>query len=410
MPFTTRPAKPRTLRILVVAPTSFFSDTGCHVRILEEVRILERLGHHVEIATYRNGGPANRLRIHRTLPIPWRHGWEVGSSRHKVAFDLLLGLTVLRLLATRRFDLIHAHLHEGGLIGAIAGRLFHKPMLLDLQGSLTEEMIDHGFLSRDSRFFRPLLHLEKWIVGQGDRVVASTAHFSRLCVERYGCPAERMEQLGDFVDTDVFQPERFPPTDRHALRRTLGLPATGALIVYLGLLAPYQGTDLLLEAMPRILDREPDAHLLLMGYPFVDRYRDKAAALGVGAAVTLTGRMPYAAVPGHLALGDLAVAPKVSKTEGLGKLLNYMAMGLPTVAFDAPVAREYLGHLGVYAETGSAASLAECICGLLERRRCNPDGLRELRHQLRERARERFGWQPVGQALNRLYAEILGQF
>ena len=403
------PTGSRTLRILVVAPTSFFSDTGCHVRILEEVRILERLGHHVEIATYRNGGPANQLRIHRTLPIPWRRGWEVGSSRHKVAFDLLLGLTVLRLLATRRFDLIHAHLHEGGLIGAIAGRLFRKPMLLDLQGSLTEEMIDHGFLSRDSRFFRPMLALEKWIVGQGDRVVASTAHFSRLSVERYGCPPERMEQLGDFVDTDVFQPEQFPPTDRHALRRILGLPSAGPLIVYLGLLAPYQGTDLLLEAMPRILDREPDTHLLLMGYPFVDRYRDKAESLGIGQAVTLTGRMPYADVPRHLALGDVAVAPKISQTEGLGKLLNYMAMGLPTVAFDVPVAREYLGDLGLYAETGNAASLAECICGLLEHHRRDPDGLRELRCQLRERARERFGWQPVGQALNRLYAEILDE-
>lgn len=402
------PTGSRPLRILVVAPTSFFSDTGCHVRILEEVRILERLGHHVEIATYRNGGPADQLRIHRTLPIPWRRGWEVGSSRHKVAFDMLLGLTVLRLLATRRFDLIHAHLHEGGLIGAIAGRLFRKPMLLDLQGSLTEEMIDHGFLARDSRFFRPLLALEKWIVGQGDRVVASTAHFSRLCVERYGCPPERMEQLGDFVDTDVFQTERFPPTARHALRRALDLPAAGPLIVYLGLLAPYQGTDLLLEAMPRILDRHPDAHLLLMGYPFVDRYRDKAEALGIGRSVTLTGRMPYADVPRHLALGDVAVAPKVSKTEGLGKLLNYMAMGLPTVAFDVPVAREYLGDLGLYAETGDAASLAECVCRLLERRRRDPDGLRELRRQLRVRARERFGWQPVGQVLNRLYAEILG--
>ncbi|MCY3657946.1 MAG: glycosyltransferase, partial [Caldilineaceae bacterium] len=96
------------------------------------------------------------------------------------------------------------------------------------------------------------------------------------------------------------------------------------------------------------------------------------------------------------------------RTEGLGKLLNYMAMGLPTVAFDVPVAREYLGNLGVYAETGSAAGLAECICRLLERHRRDPDGLRELRCQLRERAREQFGWQPVGQALNRLYAEILG--
>jgi glycosyltransferase involved in cell wall biosynthesis len=36
-----------------------------------------------------------------------------------------------------------------------------------------------------------------------------------------------------------------------------------------------------------------------------------------------------------------------------------MAMGLPTVAFDTPVSREYLGDLGVYAEPGDAASLAD---------------------------------------------------
>ena len=397
----------RQLRILTIAPTSFFSDTGCHVRILEEVRILGRLGHHVEIATYRSGEPVDQLCIHRTLPIPWRRGWEVGSSRHKIAFDFLLGLTVLRLLATRRFDLIHAHLHEGGLIGAIAGWLFRKPMLLDLQGSLTEEMIDHGFLSRGSRYFGPLLRLEKWIVGRGSRVVASTAHFSRLCVERYGCPPERMEQLVDFVDTDVFQQEQFSTQETHMLRQQLGLAADGPLIVYLGLLAPYQGTNLLLEAIPQVLSNHPDAHLLLMGYPFVDRYQEMARALGIDQAVTLTGRIPYAEVPRHLALGDIAVAPKVSKTEGLGKLLNYMAMGLPTVAFDVPVAREYLGDLGLYAKTGNAASLAIRINQLLDRRKCDPSGLTQLRCQLRVRAREQFGWQPVGRTLNRLYAQIL---
>ena len=43
------------------------------------------------------------------------------------------------------------------------------------------------------------------------------------------------------------------------------------------------------------------------------------------------------------------MAPKISTTEGSGKLLNYMAMALPTVTFDTPVNREYLGDDGLFA-------------------------------------------------------------
>jgi hypothetical protein len=48
----------------------------------------------------------------------------------------------------------------------------------------------------------------------------------------------------------------------------------------------------------------------------------------------------------------VAAAPKLSLTESAGKLLNYMAASLPTVAFDTPVAREYLGAHGVLCRTG----------------------------------------------------------
>lgn len=42
-------------RVLMIAPTSFFADYGCHVRILEEARILKKLGCRVTICTYHNG-------------------------------------------------------------------------------------------------------------------------------------------------------------------------------------------------------------------------------------------------------------------------------------------------------------------------------------------------------------------
>ena len=127
----------RSFRVLMIAPTSFFADYGCHVRILEEARILQKMGHRVTIVTYRNGHDVPGLDIRRTLPIPWRREYEVGSSRHKIAFDALLGLKTLELLVRERYDVIHAHLHEGALIGLILGRLFRIPVVFDFQGSQT---------------------------------------------------------------------------------------------------------------------------------------------------------------------------------------------------------------------------------------------------------------------------------
>ncbi len=392
-------------RVLVIAPTSFFRDTGCHVRILEEARLVTRLGHQVEIATYRNGDDVADLTIHRTLPIPWRQHYEVGSSRHKIAFDFLLGLTVLRLLLTRRFDVIHAHLHEGGLIGIVLGWLFRVPVLCDLQGSLTDEMVDHGFLRRQHWLFRFMLRVECWIDQHALRVVASTRHFARMLTTEFGCRPERIRVLSDFVDTAVFDPGAV--TDTATLRQELGLAEDATVIVYLGLLSAYQGTDLLLEAMAQVLAEMPQCHLLLMGYPFRAQYQAQAAALGIAHAVTLTGRIPYGEAPRYLALGDLAVAPKISRTEGLGKLLNYMAMALPTVVFDLPVARAYLGDLGVYAEAVTARSLAQALLHLVREGRDAPARQHQTRRQLRQRARERFAWEPVGETLHQLYTELV---
>ena len=142
-------------------------------------------------------------------------------------------------------------------------------------------------------------------------------------------------------------------------RRALGIPADAKVIVYLGLLAEYQGTSLLLEATKRIVAEHPNVYLLLMGFPGVDVYQREASHWALRDHVRFTGRVPYEDAPIHLALGDAAAAPKLSLTEGSGKLLNYMAMALPTVAFDTPVAQEYLGRDGFLAERGDVDSLAE---------------------------------------------------
>ena len=389
---------------MILAPTSFFADYGCHVRILNEALALQRLGHRPTVCTYHNGEGIDGLSIVRTPSIPWRHHYEVGSSLHKLAFDALLSIRSLAWTLRRKPDIIHAHLHEGALIGFFLSRLWSVPLVFDFQGSLTSEMMDHGFLAPNSVLYRPWRHLEKLIDHLPDSIIVSSQHASRVLRHDFDCAEKKIHVLPDTVDTDRFRP-RAAQDQVNDLKRSLGIPTQSEVVIYLGLLAEYQGTTLLLKAAEELVSRYADLHFLVMGHPNVEHYRGLAARMGISERTTFTGRINYREAGHYLQIGDVAVGPKVSATEGSGKLANYMAMGLPTVAFDTAVSREYLGEHGEYAIAGDHVSLAEAIASLLD----NPERAATLGMRLRERATKLYSWSVQEQELSRIYSAVMAK-
>lgn len=396
----------RSYNVLMLAPTMFFADYGAHVRILEEARVLRKLGHQVTLLAYPNGRDIAGLDVRRCWGVPFNYRVIVGSSRHKIYLDAMLALKAVShiLRAAPPPDIIHAHLHEGGLLGWLISKLTGAPLIFDFQGSLTSEMLDHHFISRESPFFRPLRWLEERIDHMAQAVLTSSHHAANLLTQHFHVPSGRVHPTPDCVNADEFDPERIPPAEIEALKARLGIPAGKTVIVYLGLLAEYQGTGKLLEATAALRAERDDFHLLLMGYPNEEAYRIQAQAMGLGEVVTVTGKIPYEQAAQHLAAGDVAVAPKISATEGSGKILNYMSMALPTVAFDTPVGREYLGHGGLYAEELTSAALAEALRRALDM----PPAARMHRGRyLRQRASTLFSWDRVGQQIELVYGAVL---
>jgi len=391
-------------RVLIIAPTSFFADYGCHVRILVEALILQRLGYEITISTYHTGEDIADLRIIRTSSIPWRRGYELGPSLHHIPFDLLLCLKSLTWALRHKPDIIHAHLHEGALIGYPLSRLCRAPLIFDFQGSLTGEMIDHGFLRCGSLFHNPLRQLEGLIDHLPRIIITSSRHAARLLRQEFDCHQKKIYILPDGVNTDLFRPGG-NREEKSALKVRLGIPPQSRVVVYLGLLAEYQGISLLLRAAGELVDSYPDLHFLIMGYPNEDHYRALAAEMGIAGRVTFTGRIHYLEAPRYLNLGDVAVGPKISATEGSGKLPNYMAMALPTVAFDTAVSREYLGEYGVYARPRDYASLAEAISSLLE----DEGRAISLGYKLRERAIELYSWPRLQETMKSIYSALIGE-
>jgi glycosyltransferase involved in cell wall biosynthesis len=100
-------------------------------------------------------------------------------------------------------------------------------------------------------------------------------------------------------------------------------------------------------------------------------------------------------------MGDVAVAPKLSTTEGAGKIGNYMAMALPVVTYDTAVSREYLGDLGVYAERGNSRDLAEKLRLTLD----NLPHYRQVGAQLRRECITRLSWDEAIARIEAVYEQ-----
>jgi glycosyltransferase involved in cell wall biosynthesis len=233
-------------------------------------------------------------------------------------------------------------------------------------------------------------------------ILTSSHNARQVLVDEFGCRPEKVHTVPDCVDTRDFYP---PTADEQAAlaqrKADLGIAAERQIVVYLGLLAHYQGTDVLLQAAVHLVQQRENVHFLIMGFPAVEEYRQKAIQLGLDSHVTFTGKIPYHQAREFLAVGDIAVAPKLSATEGSGKILNYMAMGLPTVAFDMPVCREYLGDLGIYAEPADPLSLAQALDRGLSGNKDNATGAR-----LRAVAKERYSWAHAADRILQAYHTV----
>ena len=390
-----------SLKILMLAPTPYFSDRGCHVRIYEEARVLRRLGHEVCIVTYHLGRNLDDIPTERIPAVPWYRKLSAGPSWHKPYLDILLLIKAWRVARRFRPDLLHAHLHEGAFVAALLKPLLRLPVVFDCQGSLTGELVDHRFVRKGALLYKVFYFLEAWINHRADHIITSSSPTADLLQEEFGLKAAKVTAVVDGVNPEDFQ----RCDDLAGLASKLGLPADKRIVVFLGAMNEYQGVDLLLEVIRRLSDQRDDFHFLLMGYPEAG-YAEQARLRGIAKRVTFTGKIPYDQAGRYLSLGDLAVSPKLSRSEANGKLFNYMANGLPTVVFDTPVNREILGEAGVYAAYGDTETFAAAIEGLLD------DSARrhELSMQVRELVAKKHTWEGRAETLLAVYRRVLNPF
>jgi glycosyltransferase involved in cell wall biosynthesis len=147
----------------------------------------------------------------------------------------------------------------------------------------------------------------------------------------------------------------------------------GSWIVYSGTLSAHAGFRFLIEAMPFVLQRVPDANLVLAGYAgeLPESPQTIIQKQGLQHAVHYLGMLDSAEVVNLLAGADVLVMPKDSTSMNEfgfpSKLAEYLASGRPVVSTRVSDIPEYLSHgkNACLCPPGDAKALAQAIVDLL---------------------------------------------
>ena len=388
--------------VVHIAPTPFFADRGCHIRIRNEIEALRPHPFRVLVCTYHLGRDVQGIDVRRIVPIPGYHKLDAGYSPFKFPADILLFFLVLRVCWRERPDILHGHLHEGGLIGwAVKTCLFWRRMklVMDAQGSLSGELVSYGTLGARQLLTRLVCLVEGVICRLPDFFFCSSRAIRTLLVDRFHVPEEKIVLLEDVVP-EVF----FASSDATTQREGRGVPRHKRIILYTGSLLPGKGVQHVLEAMRLLCAQRDDVFFVLVGYP-VEEAEAFLRRHGLQKRALLTGQVAYHELAGWLAIGDAAIEPKENDSgEASGKLLHYLAAGLPVACFATPNNRKFLGKTGWYAEEKTPAALARAITAILD----DPDRARRRAEQGRRIVQEHYSMTGVGNKLHQFYDRLLG--
>jgi phosphatidylinositol alpha-1,6-mannosyltransferase len=218
--------------------------------------------------------------------------------------------------------------------------------------------------------------------------------------------AGRMRQLVPGVDDEVFHPRNLAAG--LAVREGYGL-ADRPVVVCVSRLMPRKGQDTLIEALPLLQRRIPDAALLIVGGgPHREQLQRATVELGLERDVVLTGTVPWAELPAHYAAGDVFAMPCRTRNrgldvEGLGIVyLEASATGLPVVAGDSGGAPDAVleGETGYVVPGGDPKAVAERLAELL----ADPELRSRLGAQGRTWIEAKWRWPLISDRLSMLLA------
>lgn len=262
-------------------------------------------------------------------------------------------------------------------------RWLGHPVIFDLR-DLSPETYEARGGSRSSAMYRILLLLERRSLRRADRVLVVNESLREIVRGRGGVDDARIVLVGNGPWSERIT--RRPP------RPDLRPEGRRYLACWVGMINPQDRADLALRAIAHlVLERKrTDCGVVFVGTgDELPALRRLAAELGISDWVSFSGWVEEDVVFDYLGTADLAIESTCEEYVSGVKVMEYLAAGLPVVAFEAAETVRLAGDAARYAPKGDEAEMARLIDELLT----DQAARQEMGHEGQRRAKEYIAWE-----------------
>jgi 1,2-diacylglycerol 3-alpha-glucosyltransferase len=394
--------KNKPLKVAMVIASPFPANHGTPAGIREMAEAIASRNHQVHVVTYHfgEGIPPKDVQIHRIVNLGFRQEVVVGPSFEKPILDVFLLIKLIRVIATQKIDLIHAHNYEGGLIGYLAKIMTGRPLIYNAVNTMIDELPTYDFFRPKALAVWLAKFLDYWVPRMADKIISISDDLARFLVAR-GIKPERIEVIPLGINRAHFNGKN-GSVIRHQYR--LG---QRPVVMYTGILDRFQRVDYLLKAMRIVLGEIGNARLLIVAN--VAKEQDitdcwtMIRELNLQEHVDIIANRPFEEIPLFLAAADVTVLCRPNCPGFPVKLLNYMAAGKAIVLFEGSAkGLQPLKHAVVIKDHDWQA-LGQGVVTVLK----DPVFGQTLGRSAQQWANENLSWPNLAEKIEEIYFELL---
>ena len=387
---------PTMTRVLYTAFDIVPSPKGASTHILHNIRGLVNSQLDVHLMTPNHG----------LLPT---EDMLDGASVTRISQDLTqnflaravhFGKMVNAHLATAQYDIVHYRNIWDGIHIAQNKKRFGYKTLFEVNGLPSIELKYH-YPGLDQELLTKIKEQEIATLHLSDAIICPS-NVTRDYIASLGLSRKLITVIPNGVSPSDFSPS--PLLSREGRIPTL---------LYIGTLADWQGLEVVIKALPKILEQQA-VQLRIVGR---GRSRQRKVLskhirkLGVEGSVFVQPAVPHHEVPALIAESDICVAPlglnDRNVTQGACpiKVLEYMASSRPLIASNMPIVRELVREDvdGLLFSPNDPEDLARKVLMLL-----SDAGLsKRLAESATERALTKFTWHESQKKLVKVYEKLL---
>jgi glycosyltransferase involved in cell wall biosynthesis len=226
-----------------------------------------------------------------------------------------------------------------------------------------------------------------------------------------GFPAEKIRVCYNGVDPKKYDPDQVSPERIDEVRQRYGLSSEDVMVFFIGRLVWIKGVDKLIRAMPHVLQKVPNAKLVVVG---LGDMRDYLEGLVRNLHLEDVVKFRFEFIPeeeriAHYAACDVAAFPSLYEPFGI-VTLEAMSMEKPVVVGAAGISgmREIvsisgLDQCGFHINPNDPADIAWGITSAIQ----DPEKRRQFGRNGRSRVLELFSWDESAKSTIQRYSELL---